>query len=121
MTVENIEIGGLASDVGGATPGVVIKGDGTTTVRLAYPVRLTSDGDEIKSITMGRIKGRDMVEMLNASGAGDRVKIMLTASAGYTGPKAEALMNALDAEDFLKLIGSVERFLGNGPKTGPSS
>lgn len=117
MTVENIEIGGLVS----VSPGVVINDDGTTTVTLTYPVRLTADGDEIKSITMGRIKGRDMVEMLNASGGGGRVKIMLTASAGYTGPKAEALMNALDAEDFLKLTGSVERFLGNGPKTGPSS
>lgn len=30
MTVENIEIGGLAPDVGGATPGVVMNGDGTS-------------------------------------------------------------------------------------------
>ncbi|GAN97137.1 hypothetical protein Geu3261_0144_009 [Komagataeibacter europaeus NBRC 3261] len=101
--------------------------DGSVKVTLQYPVEQksivngTPQTEQVGSIVLNRLKGRGITEMLNAQGEGNRIRAMLEASAGMTGPKADALLGDMDGADFLLLSEVASTFLKRGAKTGQSS
>lgn len=101
--------------------------DGSVKVTLQYPVEQksivngTPQTEQVSTIILKRMKGRGVVEMLNTEGEGNRVRAMLEASAGMSGPMADALLGEIDGEDFLVLSRIVGTFLNRGAKTGQSS
>ena len=104
--------------------GAEYQADGSVKVTLQYPVEQksvvngTSETGQVGTIILKRMKGRGIVEMLNTEGEGNRVRAMLEASAGMTGPKADALLGEMDGEDFLVLSRVAGTFLNRGAKTG---
>lgn len=123
-----------AASAGAARPdrpklpeGAEYQANGSVKVTLQYPVEQkaivngTPQTEQVGSIVLNRLKGRGITEMLNAEGEGNRIRAMLEASAGMTGPKAEALLGEMDGEDFLTLSRVASTFLNRGAKTGQSS
>ncbi|MCE2563777.1 hypothetical protein [Komagataeibacter sp. FNDCF1] len=104
--------------------GAEYQADGSVKVTLLYPVEQKSSvngtvqTDLVSTIVLNRLKGRGITEMLNAEGEGNRILAMLEASAGMTGPKADALLGEMDGEDFLTLSQVASTFLKSGAKTG---
>lgn len=99
-------------------PRVTKNDDGSYTVQLTQPVQLIKDEPPLTSVTLGRVKGRSMVAMLDATGEGSRLEKLLLASAGLVGPKGDAFMENVEASDFLLLIGVAGTFLATGQTTG---
>ncbi|MBL7232050.1 hypothetical protein [Komagataeibacter oboediens] len=107
--------------------GAEYQANGSVKVTLQYPVEQksivngTPQTELVSTIMLNRLKGRGVTEMLNVEGEGDRIRAMLEASAGMTGPKADALLGEMDGEDFLTLSRVASTFLKSGAKTGRSS
>lgn len=99
-------------------PRVTKNADGSVTVALQYPAKIFKDEDPLTSVTLNRLRGRGMAAAMDATGQGSQVAQMLLASAGMVGPKGDAFLEAVDADDFLFLGEVVGSFLGNGRKTG---
>lgn len=108
--------------------GAVYQADGSVLVPLEYPVtqrRVVSgaeQSDVVSSVIMHRIKGRAMTAILDMEGDGSQTRAMIEASLQKTGPVADALLDELDAEDYLKLTKVAAVFFGSGKKkTGRST
>ncbi|WP_215762858.1 hypothetical protein [Acetobacter sp. P1H12_c] len=101
-----------------ADPRVTKNDDGSYTVQLMQPVQLIKDEPPLTSVTLGRLKGRSMVSMLDAAGEGARLERLLLASVDLVGPKGDAFMENVDAPDFLFLVGVASTFLASGQTTG---
>lgn len=108
--------------------GASYQADGSVHVPLEYPVsqrRLvngTPQTDTVSSVVMHRIKGRAMTSILDMQGDGSQTRAMIEAALQMTGPVADALLDELDAEDYLTLTKVAAVFFGNGKKkTGHST
>ena len=108
--------------------GAVYQADGSVFVPLEYPVtqrRLVSgaeQSDTVSSVVMHRIKGRAMTSILDMEGNGSQTRAMIEACLQMTGPVADALLDEVDAEDYLKLTTVASVFFGSGKKkTGRST
>lgn len=108
--------------------GATYRKDGSVHVPLEYPItqRKLVDGaersDTVSSVVMHRIKGRAMTSILDMQGDGSQTRAMIEASLQMTGPVADALLDELDAEDYLTLTKVAAVFFGNGKKkTGRST
>lgn len=102
--------------------------DGSVSVPLDYPVtqRTLVDGveqpDTVSTIIMHRIKGRAMTAILDLKGDGSQSRAMIEAAMQKTGPVVEALLDEVDAEDYIKLTQVAAVFFGSGKKkTGRST
>ncbi|NLI28404.1 MAG: hypothetical protein GX413_13690 [Acetobacter sp.] len=93
----------------------VLQSDGSILATLNYPV----DGQS--SVTLNRLRGRAMVNMMNQPKDGDRSKALILGAIGLVGPKGDAFYEKLDGLDILNLSRGAGYFLQNGPLTGLSS
>lgn len=98
-------------------PRVTRNEDGTLTVQLQTPVKVT-DGEPMTAVTLTPLSGLDMISMLDRTGEGSRIGAMVRASALLCGPKGDAFLKAVSATDFLFLGEVVGTFLGSGQTTG---
>lgn len=108
--------------------GATYQPDGSVLVPLEYPVTQrklvngTEQSDKVDSVIMHRIKGRAMTNILDMQGDGSQTRAMIEASLQRTGPVADALLDELDAEDYLTLTKVAAVFFGSGKKkTGRST
>ncbi|GBQ23506.1 hypothetical protein AA0472_1120 [Acetobacter estunensis NRIC 0472] len=97
----------------GLPPGYVRNADGSITATLAYP----PDGGPAQ-VTLNRLKGRAMVDVMNAKREGDRVQALVLAAVGMAGPKGTAFFNGLDGYDIVQLGEAAASFLPSGQTTG---
>ncbi|WP_278368061.1 hypothetical protein [Acetobacter orientalis] len=99
-------------------PRVAKNADGSLTVTLDSPVAVIAGDDPMATVTLKRLRGRAMVNMLDTEGEGSRLESLILASADMVGPKGEALLDGIEAADFLFLSEVVSTFLKNGQTTG---
>ncbi|MCH4024040.1 MAG: hypothetical protein LKH33_10340 [Acetobacter sp.] len=92
--------------------GCVLQADGSIVATLNYPV----DGQS--SVTLNRLRGRAMVNMMNQPKDGDRSKALILGAIGLVGPKGDAFYEKLDGLDILNLAEASSYFLQSGPLTG---
>lgn len=99
-------------------PRITKNSDGSLTVTLSSPVAVIAGDDPLATVTLKRLRGRAMVNMLDTEGEGSRLESLILASADMVGPKGEALLDGMEAADFLFLSEVVSTFLKSGQTTG---
>lgn len=104
-------------------PQAKLQEDGSILFTLRHPttIRYRKGGsersEEITTLTMRRLQGKDM-RVASQAGAGGAVIAAAAASAGWSGPKFDILFDLMDGDDATAILEVAAFFIGNGRKIG---
>jgi hypothetical protein len=96
--------------------------DGTILFTLRSPVSIryrkggTERSEEVTSLVMRRLSGKDMRAVTQAGGSA--AIAAAAASAGWSGPKFDLLFDAMDADDATAALEVAAHFISSGRRIG---